>query len=61
MKPALTERAFTITLTKYKIRETYRLSPKKKLEWLTEANEFVDKTLPPDKRKVWMKKTGRIR
>jgi hypothetical protein len=38
------------TLSKEKIKETYNLSPKLKLTWLEEANNFVNKAIK--KRKI---------
>jgi len=46
--------SFALTLSRDKIKETYKLSPEEKLNWLEEANEFIDKALSPEKRRIWM-------
>ena len=41
-------------MTRDKIRQSYKLSPAEKLNWLEEANEFIDNALSPEKRRIWM-------
>jgi len=55
MKPAGNKRGFALTLSRDYIRQTSRLSAEEKLNWLEEANEFINKTLSSNKRKTWMK------
>ncbi|MCG2782650.1 MAG: hypothetical protein L6243_03580 [Candidatus Altiarchaeales archaeon] len=46
--------SFALTMTRDKIRQSYKLSPVEKLNWLEEANEFINKALSPEKRRIWM-------
>ena len=48
-------RAFSFRLSKDKLREFYGLSAEAKLEWLEDANNFVNKFLSTEKRKRWEK------
>jgi hypothetical protein len=40
-------------LSKEKLRECLGFSPEAKLEWLEEANRFINEFLPSEKRKRW--------
>jgi hypothetical protein len=40
-------------LSKEKLREFLGFSPEAKLEWLEEANRFINEFLPSEKRKLW--------
>ncbi|MEW6675214.1 MAG: hypothetical protein AB1348_04265 [Nitrospirota bacterium] len=46
---------FSFRLSKEKLRECLGLSAEAKLEWLEEANKFVNEFVPPEKRKKWEK------
>jgi len=46
--------SFALTMGRNKIKETYKLSPEDKLNWLEEANEFIEKVLSPEKKRIWM-------
>lgn len=44
------------------IKDTMNLSPREKLNWLQEANEFIRKFVSADKLKIWDKiRTGEIK
>jgi hypothetical protein len=55
MKRKPEDKGFAFTLDKEKIRATYNMSAKDKLEWLEEANRFVNASMTPAKRKRWAK------
>ena len=55
MKRKPEDKGFSFTLDKEKIRATYNLSAKDKLEWLEEANRFVNASMTPAKRNRWEK------
>ncbi|MBI5075439.1 MAG: hypothetical protein HZB62_09800 [Nitrospirae bacterium] len=40
------------------LRELQDLSPKEKLDWLEEANQFVAAFVPPEKLEIWRKITS---
>jgi len=42
-----------LIMDREKIRETRNLSPREKLEWLEEANEFVRKAVSKEKLLAW--------
>ncbi len=44
---------YTHRLSKEKLREVLGFSAEAKLEWLEEANRFVNEFVPPEKRKRW--------
>lgn len=46
---------YGFTPDKEKILATYDLSAKDKLEWLQEANRFINASMTPAKRKRWEK------
>ncbi|MBD3262074.1 MAG: hypothetical protein GF334_10495 [Candidatus Altiarchaeales archaeon] len=41
---------------KQKIRETHQIPAEEKLEWLEQANKFINQTVPPEKRKTYNQK-----
>jgi hypothetical protein len=49
------DKGFAFTLDKEKILSTYNLSAEDKLNWLEEANCFVNASMTPAKRKRWEK------
>jgi len=44
---------YSYRLSKEKLREFLDSSPEAKLEWLEEANRFINEFLPSEKRKRW--------
>jgi hypothetical protein len=55
MKKRIIDKSFAFTLDKEKIRATCDLSAEDKLNWLEEANRFVNASMTPAKRKRWEK------
>ena len=56
MKPKLNiNNKFSFELDHEKIKQGLRLSPKERLDWLEEANHFLQKALTPKQKKIWEK------
>ena len=50
---------FTFTLSAEKLKESAHLTAKEKLEWLEEANEFIEKCVDPGILKRWQELRNR--
>ncbi len=47
-----TPRGYRYVVSREQIRKYMRLTPKQKLEWLEEANDFINKFLPEESRRI---------
>ena len=52
-KPPKKKEQYCYRLSKEKLREFLSFSAEAKLEWLEEANRFINEFLPSEKRKRW--------
>ena len=49
----MNKKGFSLALGREYLERTRNLTPEMKLEWLEEANEFVNKFVPKEKRERW--------